>query len=148
MAVEGQRPADQGVQDDPQAPDVHLRPVVLLALEKLRRRVWRGAAKRVQFGAQPEFVAEAEIRDLDVGVGVQQEVLSLRGAKGRRWGAYGVLRGFYGVLRGFYGALWGFMGSLWGMETTRPAGGTSELLWGSYGVPMVYGDHQDYRGRK
>jgi len=79
LPVEGQRAADQRVQDDPQAPDVHLRPVVLLALEELGRGVGRRAAERVQLAAQRELVAEAEVGDLDVHVGVQEQVLCLGG---------------------------------------------------------------------
>lgn len=77
LTVEWQRAADQCVQDDSQAPDVHFRAVVLLALEKFRRCVGRRATERVQLVAQRELVAEAEVCDLDVGVGVQQKVLRL-----------------------------------------------------------------------
>jgi len=79
LAIEGQRAADQRVEDDAQAPHVHLRPVVLLPLEQLGRRVWRRAAERVQLVAHHELVAEAEVGDLDVHVGVQEQVLRLGG---------------------------------------------------------------------
>ena len=81
LPVEGQRAADQRVQDDPQAPDVHLGAVVLLALEELRGGVGRGAAEGVQLAAQRELVAEAEVRDLDVHVGVEKQVLCLEGGE-------------------------------------------------------------------
>lgn len=79
VPVEGQGAADKGVQDDAQAPDVHLRPVVLLALEQLGGGIRGAPAERVQLRAQRELVAEAEVGDLDVGLGVQQEVLGLGG---------------------------------------------------------------------
>lgn len=70
VAVEGQGAADERVQDDAEAPDVHLGPVVLLALEQLRGGVRGAPAERVQLRAQRELVAEAEVGDLDVGLGV------------------------------------------------------------------------------
>lgn len=79
VPIEGQGAADEGVQDDAQAPDVHLRPVVLFALEQLGGGVWGAPAERVQLRAQRELVAEAKVSDLDVGLGVQQEVLGLGG---------------------------------------------------------------------
>lgn len=51
VPVEGQGAADEGVQDDTQAPDVHLRPVVLLALEQLRGGVRGAPAESVQLRA-------------------------------------------------------------------------------------------------
>lgn len=77
LSVKGQRAADQRVQYHPQTPNVHLWPVVLLSLEKLRCCVRRRAAKRIQLVAQSELVAEAEICDLDIHVCVEEQVLSL-----------------------------------------------------------------------
>lgn len=77
LPIKGQRAADQRVEDDSEAPDVHLGPIIFLALEELRRSVGRRATKRVQLVAQREFVAEAEVCNLDVGVGIQQKVLRL-----------------------------------------------------------------------
>lgn len=77
LPIEWQRAADQRVQDDSQAPDVHFRPVILLALEKFRRSIGRRATERVQLVAQRELVAEAEVCNLDVGISVQQKVLRL-----------------------------------------------------------------------
>lgn len=77
LTIKRQRAADQRIQDDSQAPDVHFGPVVLLALEELRRGVGRRATERVQLVAQRELVAEAEVCYLNVGVGVQQKVLRL-----------------------------------------------------------------------
>ena len=77
LSIEGQRAADQRVQNDPQTPDVHLRPVVLLPLEKLRRCVRRRTAERVQLVAHGELITEAKICNLDVHVCVEQQVLSL-----------------------------------------------------------------------
>lgn len=77
LTVKWQRAADQCVQNDSEAPHVHLRSVVLLALEKFRRSVGRRATECVQLVAQRELIAEAEVCNLDVGVGVQQKVLRL-----------------------------------------------------------------------
>lgn len=77
LPIEGQRAADQRVEDDSQTPDVYLGPVILLSLEKLRRSIGRWATERVQFVAQGELIAEAEVGNLDVGIGVQQKVLCL-----------------------------------------------------------------------
>lgn len=78
MPVEGQGAADQRVQDDTQAPDVHLWTIILLALEQLWGGVRGAPTEGVQLGAQRELVAEAEVGDFDVGLGIQQQVLSLR----------------------------------------------------------------------
>ena len=79
MPIEGQGAADQRVQDDTQAPDVHLWPIILLALEQLWGGVWGAPTEGVQLGAQRELIAEAEVGDFDVGLGIQQQVFSLRG---------------------------------------------------------------------
>ena len=78
LSIEGQRSADQCVEDDPQAPDVHLWPVILLALEELRGSVGRGAAECVQLVPQSKLITEAKVRYLDVHVCVQQQVLRLQ----------------------------------------------------------------------
>lgn len=78
LPIEGQRSADQRVEDDAQAPDVHLGPVVFLALEELGGGVRRGTAERVQLVPQSELVAEAKVGYFDVHVGVQQQVLGLQ----------------------------------------------------------------------
>lgn len=78
LAIKRQRAADQSVEYDTQTPDVHLRPVILLSLEELRGSVRRRATESVQLGSQRELIAEAEICNLDVGVGIQQKVLRLK----------------------------------------------------------------------
>lgn len=77
LSVEGQRAANQRVQDNPQAPNVHLGPVIFLALEELGCGVGWAAAECVQLIPQCELITEAKIRYLYVGVGVQQQVLRL-----------------------------------------------------------------------
>lgn len=78
LSIEGQRAADQRVEDHSQAPDVHLGPVVLLALEELWSCIGRGAAESVQLVPQSEFITEAKVCYLDVHVRVQQQVLCLQ----------------------------------------------------------------------
>lgn len=78
LSIKGQRAADQCVEDHSQAPYVHLRPVVLLALEELRGCVWRGATESVQLVPQSKLIAEAKVCYLDVHVCVQQQVLCLQ----------------------------------------------------------------------
>lgn len=81
--VERQRTADQGVEDDAERPHVHLRPVVLAALEQLGRCVrWR-AAECVQLRAGRELVREAKVRYLDVHLAVEQQVFRLQISKKR-----------------------------------------------------------------
>lgn len=77
LPIKRQRAADQCVKDDSETPDVHLGPIIFLALEKLGRSVGRRATERVQLVAQRELIAEAEVGNLDVGVGIQQKVLRL-----------------------------------------------------------------------
>lgn len=48
VPIKGQGAADEGVQDDAQAPDVHLRPVILLALEELGGGVRGAPAECIQ----------------------------------------------------------------------------------------------------
>lgn len=81
LPIERKGAADQGVQNDPQAPDVHLRPVVLLALEELRGGVGGAPAEGVQLGAEREFVAEAKVGYFNVGIRIQQQVFRLRERK-------------------------------------------------------------------
>lgn len=78
LSVEGQRAADQRVEDDAQTPHVHLGPVVFLALEELGGGVRRRTAERVQLIPQSELIAEAKVSYFDVHVCVQQQVLSLQ----------------------------------------------------------------------
>lgn len=78
LSIEGQRAADQCVEDHPQAPDIHLRPVVLLALEELRGSVGWGAAERVQLIPQSKLITEAKVCYLDVHVCVQKQILRLQ----------------------------------------------------------------------
>ena len=77
LPIKGQRAADQRVEDDSETPDVHLRPIILLALEKLGGSIGWRATERVQLVTQRELIAEAEVGNLDVGVGIQQKVLRL-----------------------------------------------------------------------
>lgn len=77
LPIERQRAADQCIEDDSKTPNVHLGPIVLLALEELRGSIGRRATERVQLVAQRELIAEAEVGYLDVGVGIQQKVLRL-----------------------------------------------------------------------
>lgn len=81
MPIEGQGAADQRVEDDAQAPDVHLWPIVLLALEQLWGSVRGAPTECVQLRPQRELIAEAKVGDFDVGLGIQQQVLSLRGKR-------------------------------------------------------------------
>lgn len=82
LSIEGQRATDQRVEDDPQTPDIHLRPVVFFALEELGGSVrWR-ATERVQLVPQSELIAEAKISYFDVHVCIQQQVLGLQVEKG------------------------------------------------------------------
>ena len=70
VAVEGQGAADQRVQDDAQAPDVHFWAIVLLPLKEFRGSVRGTATEGVQFVAGGELIAETKVSDLDVHVGI------------------------------------------------------------------------------
>lgn len=86
LPIEGQRAADQCVKYHPQAPDIHLRPVVLLALKELRGSVGRGAAECVQLVPQSELITEAKVSYFDVHVCIQQQVLRLQTQETQAWG--------------------------------------------------------------
>ena len=77
VSIKGEGAADQGVENDPQTPDIHLRSIVLLPLEQLRGSVGRTATERVQLAAWSELIAEPKVGYLDVHVGIQQQVFSL-----------------------------------------------------------------------
>mmetsp|Transcript_7285 Transcript_7285/g.26071 ORF Transcript_7285/g.26071 Transcript_7285/m.26071 type:complete len:273 (+) Transcript_7285:1135-1953(+) len=77
LVVEGQRAAEQRVQDDATAPHVHLRARVHEAGDDLGRRVVGRAARGAQERAILHHVRQAEVSDLDVVVLVQQQVLRL-----------------------------------------------------------------------
>jgi hypothetical protein len=49
-----------------------------LTLKKFRRRVRRTAAEGVELVAGDELVTEAEVGDLDVHLGVQQQIFGLQ----------------------------------------------------------------------
>lgn len=77
LSIKGQRATDQRVEDHPQAPHVHLGPIVLFALEEFGGCVGRGAAERVQLVPQCELITEAKVGYFDVHVCIQQQVLRL-----------------------------------------------------------------------
>mmetsp|Transcript_10454 Transcript_10454/g.43278 ORF Transcript_10454/g.43278 Transcript_10454/m.43278 type:complete len:343 (+) Transcript_10454:2484-3512(+) len=77
LVVEGEGAAQERVQDHPARPHVHLRTAVELTGDNLRRGVVRRPARRLQKVPVPHHVAQAKVRDLHVGLGVQQEVLGL-----------------------------------------------------------------------
>lgn len=79
LSVERQGPADQGVQDDSQAPHVHLGSIILFALKELWGGIRGTATERVQLVPKGEFVAEAEVCNLDVHIGIQEQVFCLGG---------------------------------------------------------------------
>lgn len=152
VAVEGQGAADQRVEDDAQAPDVHLGAVVLLALEELGGGVGGGPAEGVQFGAQRELVAEPKIGDFDVGVGVQQQVLCLRaawtgdGEAGTvsstrcHWGGHCIRHGDTGT------GAWGHQDGdhIWHGDTrTGTASGMGTPGRGPYQMPHMAQGHQE-----
>lgn len=84
LAIKRQWSADQCVKNDPQAPDIHLRPIILLALKKFRGGIRGAAAERVQLTAQCELVTEAEVRDFNVGICIEQKVFCLRDGNEKR----------------------------------------------------------------
>eukprot|EP00968_Pinguiococcus_pyrenoidosus_P008168 scaffold576_cov260-Pinguiococcus_pyrenoidosus.AAC.32 len=77
LVVEWERPAEQCVQDDATAPDIHLGARVEIAGDDLRGRVVRGPARGAQKLSVLHEVAEAEVGDLDVVVRIEQQVLRL-----------------------------------------------------------------------
>lgn len=89
LSIKGQRAADQCVKYHPEAPDIHLRPVVLLALKELRGSIGRGAAECVQLVPQSELITEAKVSYFDVHVCIQQQVLRLQTQETRAWGIEG-----------------------------------------------------------
>ncbi len=78
VVVEGERAHQQRVQDDPAGPHVRPAAVVLLPADHLRAGVVRGAAGRLQHGANRLQGGHAEVGDLDVVLVVQQKVLGLQ----------------------------------------------------------------------
>ena len=77
LAVEGQTPRYQRVQDDAEGPHVDFGPVVLFALEELGRGVRRRAAECVELRARRELIRETEICDFDVHFTVEKQVFRL-----------------------------------------------------------------------
>lgn len=68
LSIKGQGAADQCVENDPQAPDVHLGPVVLLALKELRGSVGGAAAECVQLISHGKLIAETKVCYLNVHI--------------------------------------------------------------------------------
>ena len=78
VLVEGELAAEERVENDPQAPHVHLLAGVLLPLEHFRRRVTYRAAERLEMvGSALVFSREAEIDELDILVLVEEDILEL-----------------------------------------------------------------------
>lgn len=78
VVVERQLSAEQGIQDDTQAPNVHLFARVFLAFEHFRRCVAYRPTECLEMVRPPlVFSREAEINELDVFVLVEEDVLQL-----------------------------------------------------------------------
>lgn len=78
VVVEGEVAAEQGVENDPNTPNVGLLAGVLVSLDHLRGRVGGRAAKGLHERARVEKVGKAKVYDLDVEILVQQDVLGLQ----------------------------------------------------------------------
>lgn len=98
LSIEGQRATDKRVENDAQTPDVHLGPVVFLALEELGGGIRWGSAERVQLVTQSELVAEAKVGYFDVHVCIQQQVLGLQAEEIGKVGGKNVLTLRYGSM--------------------------------------------------
>merc|ERR1719399_2002554 len=77
LVVKGQAAAEEGVEDDPEGPYVHLRPRVELPRDYLRGGVVGRTAGGLQEMAVAHYVAESEVCHLHVHVRVQQKILRL-----------------------------------------------------------------------
>ncbi len=77
VVVEGQFPREEGKEDDAARPDVRGRPVVLEPLDDLGRRVVRAPAGRFEEVVVPHQRGETKVRDLDLVVGIEEQVLRL-----------------------------------------------------------------------
>jgi len=79
VVIEGQAPAQEGIEQDPAGPDVDLGPLVGATLpEELRSRVVWGAAGSRQQLARNSTCRQTEVRDLDVQAVIQEEVFGLQ----------------------------------------------------------------------
>lgn len=75
IIVEGQSADEQRVEDDPAGPDVGPPAVVLLPPDHLGTGVVRGAAARLQHGPRRLQRSHAKVRNLNVVLLVQEQVL-------------------------------------------------------------------------
>ena len=81
LSIKRQGSADQCVQDNSQAPHIHLGSVVLFALEELWGSIRRTATEGIQLVPKGEFIAEAKVCNLDVHISIQEQVFCLGGKK-------------------------------------------------------------------
>ena len=76
--VEWELSIEHGVEDHSRAPGINLSPIVCSVLEDLRRSVvWRSTGSSQ---ARPvlHHVAQAEVADLEILIGVKQEIFQLQ----------------------------------------------------------------------
>lgn len=78
LVVEGQRAAEQRVEDDAARPDIDLGTGVEFARDDLGCGIVGAAAARAQKLAVHHHVAQAKVGDLDVQVRIEQQVLRLQ----------------------------------------------------------------------
>lgn len=83
LSVKRQGSADQCIEDDSQAPDIHLRTIILFALEEFWGSIRRTATESIELVPKGEFVAKAKVCNLDVHISIQEQVFCLE----RRWQA-------------------------------------------------------------
>jgi hypothetical protein len=79
LSIKRQGSADQCIEDDSQAPDIHLRTIILFALEKFWGSIRRTATESIQLVPKGEFVAKAKVCNLDVHISIQEQVFCLGG---------------------------------------------------------------------
>ena len=75
--LEGLLAANHDVEQDAQAPPVDLGARVLDALQQLWRSIVRRADERIELHVRRELAAKPKVDDLDVSVGIEQDVLGL-----------------------------------------------------------------------
>jgi hypothetical protein len=78
LVVKRQAPAQQRIQDHATAPHVHLGARVQAARDDLGRSIVGAPAAGLEEVAVAHHVAQAEVGDLDVALGVEEEVLGLQ----------------------------------------------------------------------